>query len=466
MIGKFALPVGRLIEFGVNDGWIAWRYAGALVWKNLFKIPGGGENGSFNITDGEETITISTNDEITLTGNGIDIEVFEDENDETKKEISFKVNDEKITEIVKTETDKNKTSYLYDKYEDETLTHETGWTVEEWTEKIGHLKAVVSIFDIDEQTLVTLQNIMAYDFINGEFKADNEIIKDVNDKITLKLDIDDGKLIAVVEGMNDNSKRIFLCFERCFDGVESEIDNIYYGLLYNWYVVDDERNIANEGWETTPSEVFADLIRYLYDFYELGDAPETKSNIPIGCYLKVLGTMHWNEASIGNNEHGFNAKGAGQRTESSGTFLGLKSQLSFWHNEILSTPTSSRAAIIYSGSCKVSTTMKSIKFGFNRKRGISIRLIKTTTDLQDGETGIYTGNDGRIYPTICINGVEWLAENLAETKFRDGSIIPWYGADKEDFFTKAEWVDLETPACCAYDNDVANVAEDFEFPDY
>ena len=58
------------------------------------------------------------------------------------------------------------------------------------------------------------------------------------------------------------------------------------------------------------------------------------------------------------------------------------------------------------------------------KGGLSVRLINPNTSLNDGEEGTYIGNNNITYKTICIDGIEWLAENLRERKWRSGYSIP------------------------------------------
>ena len=77
-------------------------------------------------------------------------------------------------------------------------------------------------------------------------------------------------------------------------------------------------------------------------------------------------------------------------------------------------------------------------------------LIKDSNTLTDGEGGSYTRNDGKVYRTICIGTQEWLADNLAETKFRNGDDIP-------EVTDNGAWAALETAGMCAYDNDWGNV---------
>ncbi|PNX46686.1 MAG: hypothetical protein BV456_11920, partial [Thermoplasmata archaeon M8B2D] len=105
------------------------------------------------------------------------------------------------------------------------------------------------------------------------------------------------------------------------------------------------------------------------------------------------------------------------------------------------------------------------QFGFGYKRGYSVRLVKTTTD-SDGTflNNAYTGNDGKIYNAVAKNGYYILTSNLSEIRFRNGDVIPWYGASQANYFTNAEWAALTTAGCCAYDNDESNVAAGFSFP--
>jgi hypothetical protein len=87
------------------------------------------------------------------------------------------------------------------------------------------------------------------------------------------------------------------------------------------------------------------------------------------------------------------------------------------------------------------------------KSGLSIRLLKDSTSLSHGQTGTYTGNDGRVYATICIGSQEWISQNLLETQFRDKSNVA-------EVVDNSAWVALTTPAFCAYNNDWAIASYD------
>jgi uncharacterized protein (TIGR02145 family) len=64
-------------------------------------------------------------------------------------------------------------------------------------------------------------------------------------------------------------------------------------------------------------------------------------------------------------------------------------------------------------------------------------------------TNTMTGNDGKVYQTVKIGNQWWMAENLKETKFRDGSAIP-------NVTGKSSWVNRSTGAWCFYNNDESN----------
>ncbi len=81
--------------------------------------------------------------------------------------------------------------------------------------------------------------------------------------------------------------------------------------------------------------------------------------------------------------------------------------------------------------------------------GTSLRPVKESTTLTHGQSGTYTGNDGKVYRTICIGTQEWVADNLCETKYRNGDSIP----EVQD---NISWAALTTGARCFYNNDPNN----------
>lgn len=217
---------------------------------------------------------------------------------------------------------------------------------------------------------------------------------------------------------------------------------IKYGLLYNWWAATDSRNIAASGWHVPTGQELQALRTYL-------DGSGTPSTNTAGSKLKETGTVYWNSPNTGaDNASGFNARGGGSRNYSTGVFQNLKSNASFW------TSTLSISTLAEIGYIDYNNTYFRVEYGGTYRAqlpyGFSIRLVKTTTTLTNGQTGTYTGNDGKVYRTICIGTQEWLADNLAETKYRNGDTI-------SEVTSNSAWAALTTGALCAYNNDWSNV---------
>ena len=205
---------------------------------------------------------------------------------------------------------------------------------------------------------------------------------------------------------------------------------IKYGLLYNWYAASDERNITNIGCHIPTMTELGALQTYL------------GGRSIAGGKIKETGYTYWDEPNTGaTNEVGFNARGSGIRLDS-GDFgvinIICEIRSSTWCAESYESE-----QIIYSGVNMISSGYLIPIWG------LSIRLLKDSTTLTHGQTGTYTGNDGKVYRTICIGTQEWLADNLAETKYRNGDTIP-------EVTDNAAWAALTTGALCAYDNDWNN----------
>ena len=213
---------------------------------------------------------------------------------------------------------------------------------------------------------------------------------------------------------------------------EGFLTTIIYGFLYNWYAATDVREIANIGWHVPTSANYDTLIAYLGGLDIAGGK------------LKEIGLIYWETPNTGaTNEVGFNGRGAGMRLED-GTFEGFKIVVAFRTTTIPVPGWDSSYQLLWNTAAVNSSTSLFLM------RGLSIRLIKDSTILTHGQTGTYIGNDGKAYRTICIGTQEWLADNLAETKYRNGDIIP-------EVTDNAAWAALTTGALCAYDNNWENV---------
>jgi uncharacterized protein (TIGR02145 family) len=103
----------------------------------------------------------------------------------------------------------------------------------------------------------------------------------------------------------------------CNNRDESNIE--IYGLLYNWFAVNDSRNIAPAGWHIPSAEEFQILIDYLGG-----------ENVA-GGKMKETGTKHWESPNTGaTNESLFTALPGGFLQEWGAWFAHLGEFADFW----------------------------------------------------------------------------------------------------------------------------------------
>jgi uncharacterized protein (TIGR02145 family) len=204
---------------------------------------------------------------------------------------------------------------------------------------------------------------------------------------------------------------------------------IKYGLLYNWYAATDARKItSSDDWVVPSDNDWTTLDNYLGGLTISGGK------------LKETGLAYWNSPNPATNEVGFNIRGAAARN-----YNGDFTTYYFKNVNIL------RSSTVYSS---IYTWNRSFfSSGTDETRGLSTHNIGSSIRLLytgSGTPTVYVGNDGKIYPVVLIGTQRWIAMNLAETKYRDGSTIP-------NVTDNATWAALTTGACCAYNNDQNNV---------
>jgi uncharacterized protein (TIGR02145 family) len=102
-----------------------------------------------------------------------------------------------------------------------------------------------------------------------------------------------------------------------------------YGLLYNWYTVDDNRNIAPDGWHVPTDEEWKMLEIHLGMSQSEADTTDWRGTDE-GGKLKEDGTTHWNNPNTGaTNESGFLALPGGYCVIT-GTFANIGDLAYFW----------------------------------------------------------------------------------------------------------------------------------------
>jgi len=194
-----------------------------------------------------------------------------------------------------------------------------------------------------------------------------------------------------------------------------------------------------------------DLFNSLDTYY-----PEITGWPILGTKLREAGWDHWydfydEQSGIeGTDNYGFTLFGSGDRGYDDGLFLGLKQSLQMWSSTDLG---DGLAYAIYTAFSINEITDSN----GNYNSGYSIRICNPSTTLSDGEIGSYTGNDGKKYSSIVINGVEWLSLNLSETQFRDNSWINGYNDGVYTPILDEDWYgNVNSSMLCAYDNVILN----------
>ena len=102
-----------------------------------------------------------------------------------------------------------------------------------------------------------------------------------------------------------------------------------YGRLYNWYAIDDNRNIAPEGWHVASDAEWKQMEIYLGMSQEDADTISQRGTDE-GGKIKEIDTTHWRSPNTGaTNESGFTALPAGY-TDEYGNFDDLVECALFW----------------------------------------------------------------------------------------------------------------------------------------
>ena len=262
-------------------------------------------------------------------------------------------------------------------------------------------------------------------------------------------------------------------------------NNTLYGKLYNWYAVNDSRGLCPTGWHVPSDAEWTTLGT------NLGG-----SNVAGGKMKAITG---WNSPNTGaTNSSGFTAFPGGYRG-TSGAYGSLGYD-GFWWS---STEYDSNVAWnrgLYDFSYNVG------RVNFFKQYGFSVRCVRdsesspiqgctdgtacnfmananqddgsclylnatcddgnanTINDVINGScvcagtpliNGVYAmGNgatdiDGNTYTSIIINGQEWMQQNLAVTKYRNGDPIP-------TGLSNTTWQNTTNGAYAIYNNDAAN----------
>lgn len=213
--------------------------------------------------------------------------------------------------------------------------------------------------------------------------------------------------------------------------------NIKYGYLYNWFAITDVRYICASGWHIPTHAEYITLGTYI-------------GGTTYGGTLKETGLTYWDDPNTdATNSNKFNARGGGYRSAAAtpALFYYLKAMGLWWTSTVAVNPDDAQLVLLFFDSGAFNYALGN---NHTKKSGLPVRLLKDSTTLAHGRTGIYVGNDGKIYPTICIGTQEFTSYNLCETKYRNND-------DITTVTDGTDWYNLTTEAKCAYNNDLNNI---------
>jgi uncharacterized protein (TIGR02145 family) len=192
------------------------------------------------------------------------------------------------------------------------------------------------------------------------------------------------------------------------------------------------KNIAPTGWHVWTNAEITSIITAL------------GGSSVAGCHLKEVGYDHWYEPNEGaDNSSGFAALGGGFRF-SNGNYSDLK--YAGWFHSSDDYQNYGTYGLILAFDLAVAVGLSLTDNAEEvKKYGQSVRCIKNSTILTEGQTGTVTDIDGNIYPTKVIAGMEIMTANLKVTRFNDGTPI--------DLVTgNAAWAARTKAAYCWYNN--------------
>jgi uncharacterized protein (TIGR02145 family) len=150
----------------------------------------------------------------------------------------------------------------------------------------------------------------------------------------------------------------------CNHGNNASYDAIY-GKLYNWYTVDDSRNICPDGWHVPNLDEWNELREFL------GGQPVAGGKMKITGHTQDGSGSLWTNPNTGaTNESGFSALPAGYRWGPDGTFSNLTFFAGWWTSTAFDTENA-----YYRFTTHTSSSLSG-NHTFGKRRGFSVRCVK------------------------------------------------------------------------------------------
>ncbi len=145
-----------------------------------------------------------------------------------------------------------------------------------------------------------------------------------------------------------------------------------YGKLYNWYTVNDSRNVCPTGWHVPTLGEFSTLITYLGGSNIAGGRMKLFGTYNSDCSAWANGESEWFAPNTkASNLSGFSAGPAGWVTEYGDVLTSYGSKSIFWTNSIDQSNSNLAVSFILVNINGILT-----QYSYPKKSGLSIRCIK------------------------------------------------------------------------------------------
>lgn len=149
----------------------------------------------------------------------------------------------------------------------------------------------------------------------------------------------------------------------------NEANTEIYGRFYNWYAINDRRNIAPKGWHVPTDIEWKEFELYLGVRQSEIDNVSGRG-INIGGKLKETGTVHWESPNTGaTNESDFTALPGGISAGSAYSFSGMGKKASFWSSTAYDNRNALFRQLVYDNTYI-------IRFSNLKQWGLSVRCVK------------------------------------------------------------------------------------------
>ena len=153
-------------------------------------------------------------------------------------------------------------------------------------------------------------------------------------------------------------------------------DKNLYGVMYNWYAVNNSHGLAIEGWRIPSNTDFNTLVTYLG-----GDSVA-------GGKLKEIGITHWNSPNIGAiDQYGFKGLPGGRR-DNLGNYYNRPFSGDIWSSDKINTTDAYGKEMLYSSEELLSGG------GYLKNFGVNVRLMRDLVDAPSQTENSYIVRDG------------------------------------------------------------------------